>query len=309
MKNNKKQNENCAKSFSEIIKYNPYHDRLGRFTSAGGSSISSGSYGTYKISDETAEYLRNYTAGKYHAACEISQDIMDGKGIEPYREKALKNGEYTDIYTNLDTDIYQTKQIMKSIDEQPITDKELVRIEAGDFEYKVGDTITWGIRSTSRDTDFSRKVLERSDDGLEDKLYSGYNDTYKGMTEYRIVGKKKALDISDYSNFDQKESLVQGKFKVISVDKKEYIPKPAKTIEQATNENQIPKERFQNFTSKKGNAMVRDTETGITYTKDKFGTLVYYNGEVMPKLKYEDIVYYQSLNFKKQTTVTIEQIL
>ena len=40
----KKKKSEVAKSFSELMKFNPYHDRLGRFTSGGGFGVSSSLY-------------------------------------------------------------------------------------------------------------------------------------------------------------------------------------------------------------------------------------------------------------------------
>ena len=282
--------------FSDILKFNPYHDRLGRFTSAkGGSSDNVASQQSYELSERNKEYLRSYTAGNYSVCCKISQEIEESGGTSK---------EYDS------NDLEQTKQIMNVIDSQPVTDCELVRIESGDIDLKIGDTFTWGIRSTSRDTEFADKVLKQDDEGLKHKLYSKYDDKYLGIVEYRIVGEKKSLDISDYSDFDQKESLVKGKFKVLSVDKSEYKPPEAKTFEQAAKDNPSLKDRYEEFTSKKGNPMVRDNETGTTYTKDKFfERMVYHEGNMIPKEKYDTYVYFERKSYKRKTVVKVEQVL
>lgn len=286
-----------AKSFFDIMKYNPNHDNLGRFSSgSGGAAAIAGSSQSYELSESNKEYLRAYTSGNYKDCCAISQSIEQGGNIQ--------SGSY-DAH-----EIEQTKQIMKAIDSQPVTDGELVRIESGDVDLKTGDTFTWGIRSTSRDTEFGDKVLNQADEGTENLLYSSHDDKYLGMVEYRIVGEKKALDISSYSEYDQQESLVKGKFKVLSVDKSEFKPPESKTFEQAVKDNPSLKDRYEEFTSKKGNSMVRDNETGQTYTKDKFfGRMVYYNGNMIPKEEYDIDVDSARRSYKRKTVVKVEQVL
>lgn len=274
----------------EVEKYNPYHDARGRFTSApGGGSKGSSSGGS--LTKENKAYLREYTSGKYRAACSISQEIQEGK--QP-------DGDAKDIE--------QTKQLMKVIDSQPIRNDELVRVETGHADLKAGDVLTWGIRSTSRDTAFADKVLNRQDEGTKDKLYSLHDDRYFGMTEYHITGNKKALDVDEYSNFDQQESLVQGKFKVKSVEKTEFKPPKAQSIDDAMKEHKELQERYSEFTSKKGNPMIRDNETGKTYTPAQFGRNVYYNGEVIPQSDFEITVDIQRARFKPRTIVELEQV-
>lgn len=284
-------------SFLDIFKFNPNHDNLGRFSSGnGGAAAIAGSSQSYELSESNKEYLRAYTSGNYKDCCAISQSIEQGGNIQ--------SGSY-DAH-----EIEQTKQIMKAIDSQPVTDGELVRIESGDVDLKTGDTFTWGIRSTSRDTEFGDKVLNQADEGTENLLYSSHDDKYLGMVEYRIVGEKKALDISSYSEYDQQESLVKGKFKVLSVDKSEFNPPESKTFEQAVKDNPSLKDRYEEFTSKKGNSMVRDNETGQTYTKDKFfGRMVYYNGNMIPKEEYDIDVDSARRSYKRKTVVKVEQVL
>ena len=290
----------------------------------GGASFSGMRYGGYggirsapvSLSKDNEEYLRSYTAGKYEASCQISQEIQETGDCKNYIGEVKSKDKYTlfgeehttDRYDNLEKDVEQTKQLMKAIDSQPVSNDDLVRIEAGSADYKSGDTITWGIRSTSRDTEFADKVLNQSDEGMENKLYS-QNGKYYGMTEYRIVGGKKQLDISQYSEFDQKESLVQGKFKVLDVKKIQYTPPKAKTFEQATKENPSLKDRYTEFTSKKGNPTVRDNETGQTFPKRKFDDMVYHNGKMMDRNEFDMSVSESKRNFRGKTIVEIEQVL
>ena len=127
------------------------------------------------------------------------------------------------------------------------------------------------------------------------------------MTEFRIVGDKKSLDISKYSEYDQQESLVKGNFKVLSVKKTQYTPPQPKTFEQATKENPSLKDRYTEFTSKKGNPTVRDNETGQTYPKRKFDSMVYHNGKMMEKYEFDSLANESKRNFRARTVVEIEQ--
>lgn len=294
-KKDSKQTKIIHKTFSEILKFNENHDNLGRFTSgssAGAVAASNSPQKAYALSEENKAYLIAYTSGKYGECCSISQKLEQGENVDSHNSN----------------DVKQTKEIMKAIDSQPVTDSELVRIETGSVDYNSGDTFTWGIRSTSRDTDFAKKVINQEDAGTENKLYT-HDGRYLGMVEYHIVGGKKALDVSEYSDFDQKESLVKGKFKVLSVDKTEYKPPERKTFEQAAKENPSLKNRYEEFTSKKGNAMVRDNETGTSYTKDKFGKMVYHGGKMISDHEFDDMVYDHKRSFKPKTLVKVEQVL
>ncbi len=282
-----------AKLFSDIInikKFNPYHGKDGRFISGGSSATTS----PVSLSKDNQEYLRAYTAGKYDACCNISQEI---------EESGTTSKDYDS------SDLEQTKQIMKVIDNQPVNSSELVRIESGYASHQVGDTITWGIRSTSRDTEFADKVLNRNDDGARDKLYSTYDDSYLGMTEYRIVGNKKSLDISNYSEYDQQESLVKGKFKVVGKEEIRYQPPKKIRFDEAVKDNPELKNNYSEFTSKNGNLMMRDNQTGQTYSQSQFDRLVYHNGKMIKETEFDTKVWIEQSDFKGRTVIKLEQVL
>lgn len=298
--------------FIDLMKFNPNHDAKGRFCSGSGGGIASTSV---SLSKENEEYLRQYTSGKYGACCKISQEIEETGDCKKYiqvveNDKQTLGGQVftSERYDNLENDLEQTRQIMKAIDSQPVQNDELVRVETGKSNLQAGDTITWGIRSTSRDTDFADKVLNQEDKGTENKLYSS-DDKYYGMTEYRIIGNKKALDISQYSEYDQQESLVKGNFKVLSVKNIEYTPPQSKTFEQAAKENPALKDRYTEFTSKKGNSMIKDNDTGRTFTKEKFNRMVYHKGNMITEEDFNYEIYSEQHSFKARTVIEIEQIL
>ena len=295
--------------FYEVItKFNPYHDKLGRFTNANGSI--SAKFGV-TLSTQTEEYLRQYTNGKYDASCKISQEIEETGEAKKYIEEVSKyrNSEFKpDSYLNLERDLEQTKLIMDAIDGQQVSKDFLVRIEYAGTEKNVGDEFIWGIRSTSRDADFAKKVIDGKDEGLKNKLARGTRADI-----YEIVGDKKHLDISGYSKFDQQESLVKGKFRVIGKKDVRYEKPVALGFDEASKIYGGLNQRYTYFTSKKGNAMVRDNETGQTYKKQLFDQFVYYpsknGGMMVDKFTFNSYVEMDRKEFREYTIYQIEQVL
>lgn len=348
-----------AKSFSEIVKlnkynadiykFNPYHDRLGRFASGNGGSatfmtmrtkdpkkqhmadkaiarskeqasggVSGSNGGTATLSQENKKCLKEYTSGKYSEVCKISQCLAETGSTDNYKENLKRdlwkdsegNIHTTERYENVDSNIKNTQEIMKVIDSQPITKDPLVRVECGYADYDIGDTITWGIRSTSRDTSFADKAVNQDDEGLRDKFYTESGEgRYLGCTEYRILGQKKHLDISEYSNFDQQESLVQGRFKVVSRKEIAYQPPKKVSMEEAMSADESLKNRFQNGISRKGNEIVKDTETGVGYARSTFNNMLYLNGKPASLSEYSEYVFEKQRKFKKRIVCEIEQVL
>lgn len=316
---------------SNVEKFNPYHDRFGRFTTGGNANsftirtkggayqqnltsraierekerTKSGGDGEAKLTKENEEYLRDYTAGKYHNACAISQEIVETGDCKKYK-KSIESDFSDNRKESLAKDIEQTKQLMAVIDSQPIKNDELVRVEAGHASLKPGDTVTWGIRSVSRDLDFGDKVRDQKDDGSESKAY--FDGDYIGLTEYRITGPKKALNIDMYSDFDQKESLVKGKFRVKSIEKEKYIPpKAPKTLGERMKDEPELAERFTFFTSKKGREMIKDNKTGKIHEKNILNKVLNDNDT----FGYADTSVSSTppASFKPKTIVQLEQIL
>lgn len=317
---------------SNVEKFNPYHDRLGRFTNGGNANSftirtkggayqqnltsraierekertkSGGDGEQAKLTKENEEYLRDYTAGKYHNACAISQEIVETGDCKKYK-KSIESDFSDNRKESLAKDIEQTKQLMAVIDSQPIKNDELVRVEAGHASLKPGDTVTWGIRSVSRDLDFGDKVRDQKDDGSESIAY--FDGDYIGLTEYRITGPKKALNIDMYSDFDQKESLVKGKFRVKSIEKEKYIPpKAPKTLGERMKDEPELAERFTFFTSKKGREMIKDNKTGKIHEKNILNKVLNDNDT----FGYADTSVSSTppSSFKPKTIVQLEQIL
>lgn len=296
-----------AKSFLEAVKkYNKWHDpKTGRFTSGPGGS--SGAV----LTDENKSFLKRYTAGEHENACKMAQDIIvDGDCTDlvnllkrdmqdrfwmptDQREAGMKQ---------IESDAKQAKEIMEVINKQPVTQDILVRVDSGIDNCSVGDTLLWGIRSTSRDENFAEKVKAREIEGMKHKVYS-FDDTYLGMTVYKIVGDKKHLPIDDYSEFkDQKESLVSGKFKVVAVHEDAYNPPPLVKPKVAAGE------RFEPTKDRWGEDMVRDNQTGHEYLKGQFEKYVLYNGKLMAEYKARDEQAWERSRYKSSKTYEIEQV-
>ena len=85
-----------AKSFSDIIKYNPYHDRLGRFTSGSGFGVSSSLYTgdkdrqavTFTANPKTKEGAKAITS--HGGVVSAAHGMVDNKEIG-YKETDVSN--------------------------------------------------------------------------------------------------------------------------------------------------------------------------------------------------------------------------
>lgn len=233
---------------------------------------------TQKLEEELKSTLENYTSGKYSFYCEYSQGIIENN--ENIKDKALKyNTSYGTSKEETIQKIEDTKKIIEIIENQPLKEQTLYRIEreflTNKINYKVGEIIKWGIRSTTKDNNFADKVLNGFDKGFDKK------DFLNGCTIFKIEGKIKSLDIDKYSKFDQQEALVYGNFKVKNIEEDNLLEKWEKQKDQKINEYnkqvdyvlKYPQEfakkyniEFKKFTSKSGQEMMQIGKT-ITLTK------------------------------------------
>lgn len=178
---------------------------------------------------ELRDFIYDYTNGEYRIACEYSQYLENGLNEKESFEKAnyyLNRGIDQLSEKEFSQKLEMTKKLMNEINNQKETDKLLVRFEKTQtdeyykdksHQYKIGEEVNWGIRSTSSNENYFEKVMSGNDKLEASGLNSAYPYTY---TEYRIIGQKKGLDISKYSEYkDQDEVLVKGKFVVKDVKK------------------------------------------------------------------------------------------
>lgn len=228
---------------------------------------------------ELRDFVYDYTNGDYSIACGYTQKLANGMG-----EKAAF--EETNYYLNSGVDKISNEQFTKKIElsqklseeiEKNKIDNTLIRFEKTQMDehyndlqhkYEVGEEINWGIRSTSANEDYFDKVMNGQDKIKGSSINSAYPYTY---TEFRIVGEKKGLNISKYSQYkDQNEVLVKGKFIVKKVENfKPSIVYDTKNIsfkEYLKNNNYD----YEIRTSKK-------TGNQIIEIKDKSGKAVYSN--------------------------------
>ena len=271
-----------------IQKFNPHHDpKTGRFTSKNGGGTKTS---PITINKEIGEVLKSYTAGKYGNICNYSQYLADPKNVKHGKDFFEKH-YLPDIS---EQEKKNTNELIKAIDSQPIDSTDLVRIEGKYRDFEVGEELNWGIKSTSRNADFGEKVHNGLDEGLDIK-----ND----LVEYIIKGNKKHLDIAAYSEFDQQESLVKGKFKVTAVEKIEYKEPKIQTWDEVADAG-----GYERFTSKKGNPMVRDLGTGQTFTENNMKNKKYINGKILTDVDEWDLEVKRK-SFFARTKITLEQIL
>ncbi len=188
-----------------------------------------------QIDDDLQEYIKKYTDGEYRVATAYTEYIQQGLTEEEAFEKTKMYYGYTVDDEGLSrkmtekefkNSIEQAKKLSEAIDNQKEMNKLLIRFEKTQtdenyrdmqHQYKEGEKIKWGIKSTSQDNNFIKKIAEGKDVIKAVNENSAYPYTY---TEYKIIGNKKALDISKYSVYpEQKEVLVLGKFIVRKVEK------------------------------------------------------------------------------------------
>lgn len=231
------------------------------------------------LTEDNEQTLREYTAGQYKYECGYADALLIDD--EKERQSAL---DYLHQYQvgwyeeekGIEFLEQQTREILETINSQPIDDIPLFRIERRsinkEMPFKEGDEISWGIRSTTRDENFITRVRNNEEEGFEEAFHDDLAPYI-----YEIIGDKKHLNIAEYSEFNQAESLVSGKFKVLSIEQEKIV----RTVKKQTFEEAVKDfpDKFEFFTSKKGNEMVKINEQKTAVTLEKAKREVYYNGE------------------------------
>ena len=123
-----------------------------------------------------------------------------------------------------------------------------------------------------------------------------YNKEDRSYVEFVVQGDKKFFDIAKYSNYDQSEVLLEGKFRVVGVDTisaKDIIAKQTQTFSEIEQANPS---RFESFTSKKRQRNGEDTETGVTKLAEQWDIEVFYKGKEM---SYYEIVAKEEKNIQQ----------
>lgn len=223
------------------------------------------------LSEDLQKVLYNYTNGDYNHLCEYSQYIVNGSAdISPSMFASSKDwwekNRLPDITKKEKED---AETLLKTIINQPVSDEPLVRIERGLKDVNVGDSMSFGLRSTSANTNLIDEIIDDKVEGFEyDLLGKGNNGDW---VEYKFINSKN-LDVSSISAYkDQNERIIAGNYKVVSVEKVEpikqgSISKDIKVSDMA--ENVTP------FTSKSGKDMIRYNYNGkeMTDTVEKFNS-------------------------------------
>lgn len=223
------------------------------------------------LSEDLQKVLYNYTNGDYNHLCEYSQYIVNGSAdISPSMFASSKDwwekNRLPDITKKEKED---AETILKTIINQPVSDEPLVRIERGLKDVNVGDSMSFGLRSTSANTKLIDEIIDDKVEGLEYDLLGKNNNG--DWVEYKFINSKN-LDVSSISAYkDQNERIIAGNYKVVSVEKVEpikqgSISKDIKVSDMA--ENITP------FTSKSGKDMIRYNYNGkeMTDTVEKFNS-------------------------------------
>ena len=238
------------------IKGNPYHDEKGRFATKptmqmkGIENAIMPLYRKVEVPDKFCgsrteikrevlkgdvamiQFFRNYTDEEYGTYREAGE-IADILAFSTKSETEQKLNEWIDKFRNPYVDnqeviedkkflVQNTKILLQKI-RSTNTKKPLFRYESWNRVPKVGESLNWGLRSTSSDEEYIRKVAQKKSLTSADDFESNYR---RGKSViFEIVGKKNAVDIEAFSvwqgNESQAENLVSGEFEIIEVTETE----------------------------------------------------------------------------------------
>lgn len=224
-------------------KVKEYREELNRFDSANDLNITKTESQTIftktnvkDLPQRLQKTLFDYTNGEFRNVCEWSQYITDKNN---FRSTYLWD-EGKGISKSIKEDVDDIHELIK---EQPKEKGKLIRFEranhidygrySGMYEnFKEGNYLNLGIRSTTRDLEFVDKLLNMEVEGLES--YHKRANEY-GHIKY-VFDSSRSLDVSNISAYpDQLEELVYGKYKITKVTHNkgeaggyEYIRMPMK---------------------------------------------------------------------------------
>ncbi|WP_053091355.1 MULTISPECIES: phage minor capsid protein [unclassified Granulicatella] len=224
-------------------KVKEYREELNRFDSANDLNITKTESQTIftktnvkDLPKRLQKTLFDYTNGEFRNVCEWSQYITDK---DNFRSTYLWD-EGKSISKSIKEDVDDIHELIK---EQPKEKGKLIRFEranhidygrySGMYEnFKEGNYLNLGIRSTTRDLEFVDKLLNMEVEGLES--YHKRANEY-GHIKY-VFDSSRSLDVSNISAYpDQLEELVYGKYKITKVTHNkgvdggyEYIRMPMK---------------------------------------------------------------------------------
>lgn len=224
-------------------KVKEYREELNRFDSANDLNITKTESQTIftktnvkDLPQRLQKTLFDYTNGEFRNVCEWSQYITDKNN---FRSTYLWD-EGKGISKSIKEDVDDIHELIK---EQPKEKGKLIRFEranhidygrySGMYEnFKEGNYLNLGIRSTTRDLEFVDKLLNMEVEGLES--YHKKANEY-GHIKY-VFDSSRSLDVSNISAYpDQLEELIYGKYKITKVTHNkgvtggyEYIRMPMK---------------------------------------------------------------------------------
>lgn len=216
--------------------------------------------------------VKAYAEGGYIEICQHTQDVHGGSG--PWDDRCSLIGE-------IDASTAETAEaLFQFIAQASATPVSLTRTEVDWSGFTVGDgapgrserygtrpevgqRLSWGVKSASAHPDWARLVARMEAPGMSmSAKRNGYSHIKDGaeVIAYHIENATRYIDISDLSQYDQRECLVCGEYVVTSVTEEDVSTtvesggfNAITASEQAAREGAEPEW----FTSKHGNAMVR----------------------------------------------------
>ncbi len=234
------------------------------------------------LSKELQEVLYDYTNGFYRDLCDYSQYLVNGNdnNASPSLYTKSKAWWEKNILSFVTEDERKNaEKLLNIIENQPVSDEPLVRIERDRKDARPGEILSFGLRSASADLDFIEKIIDQEIEGFED------HDFFNGnWTEYRFLNSKN-LDVSEISAYqDQKERIFAGRYKVVSTEavapvRPQWLSVETKMVDVAENVSE--------FTAKSGRPMIRYTYKG----KERHDTVEVFQRKVIRSTKYQEGVF------------------
>lgn len=169
---------------------------------------------TTTLTDNSKNLLKRYTGGYYDIPNEMAKYIVDGKTLDDFvKSRVSPTFSYEQAMARYEPMFEGVQNILRVIDSSPKFET-LTRVSLYEKSPpSVGDSITWGMRSTSQASSFEDKALLGKLKGME---FMG--EDRRDAIIYKIQDSP-GLDIEKYSSYkSQKEVLISGTFEVSKVE-------------------------------------------------------------------------------------------
>lgn len=193
-----------ASTFSELMKFNPYHDRLGRFASGNGGGADSGSLGG-KNSEGSGDNISHASPSEFHSAISSAKQSVDERSrwrVDVHEESEYKNDK-----------LFVSKG-KSTVAVEPDGNIISVCRKSGDSETKGSDLLKKAVENGGDRLDALGPVLFNfyTRNGFEPVSYTPFDEKYapegwkKGLDKpepvifYKHTGKKVTISYDEFMN-------------------------------------------------------------------------------------------------------------